>query len=345
MPQRIKSRARAPLSARHRLHSGRTLTVEDQTLRFSKVSVTVICICSATHLTRCLQALRAQREAPDFEVIVACDPHIPGIDAVRERFSEARIVVNNGQRTPLELAAHAMQVSTGDLILLTEDHCVPDPDWVRTMVDAQRRGRAVVGGRVEISPGASATDWAFYFVDFFRYAAPVKEGPSPTLTVCNAAYKRHAIDEIRDLWQVFFLETAVNDALCERFGDLWLEPDSQVTMGRHVSLRDAVYERYAFGRLLACTRVKLCTPRKRLYYAVFAPGLPVLLLGRMARVALRSRRHAGKFLRSLVPVTLMVLWWSWGEWLGYLTGRLSHSLVVAPEIRAAQRKPEGATEK
>ena len=43
------------------------------------------------------------------------------------------------------------------------------------------------------------------------------------------------------------------------------------------------------------------------------------------------------FLRALVPLVLMVLCWSWGEWLGYVTRRHPGSLVVAPEIRAERR--------
>src|SRR5688572_14565734 len=133
---------------------------------FSTVTVAVVCICGAKHLTRCLEALRAQQDAPAFDIVVACDPHIPGIHMVSKSFPEARIVSNEGQRTPLEVASCAVRACAGDLILLTEDHCQPSPNWVRTMVNAQRSGRAVVGGRVEISPAASATDWAFYFVDF-----------------------------------------------------------------------------------------------------------------------------------------------------------------------------------
>jgi hypothetical protein len=306
----------------------------------AEVSVTVICICSAQHLTRCLEALRVQKDAPNFDIIVAYDPHIPGIDAVAKAFPEARMVANEGQRSPLELAARAVKESTGELVLLTEDHCVPAPNWVRTMLDAQRDGRAVVGGRVETYPDASATDWAFYFVDFFRYCAPVKEGPSPTLTVCNVAYRRDQLEEVRDLWEVFFLETVINDALRERFGELWLEPASEVTMGRHATLADAIYERYAFGRLFSCMRIKFISPARRIYYAIFAPTLPLILFGRMARVAMRSSRIAVPFLRSLGPLILMILWWSWGEWQGYLTGKLPPSLVVAPEIREALRRGE-----
>jgi hypothetical protein len=296
------------------------------------VTVAIVSICGAAHLKRCLRALMDQRGAPDFDIVVAYDPEIRGLERVGEAFPGIRLVCNAGQRTPLELASRALKESGGDLVLLTEDHCVPDQDWVRTMVEAQREDRAVIGGRVETTADASAVDWAFYFVDFFRYADPVAEGPSPTLTVCNVAYSRQALGSIADLWTRLFHETAVNDALRERFGALWLVPGSRVTMSRRVSLRDAVYERYAFGRLFGCTRTNFCSRSRRVFYAVGSPALPALLVGRMARKALGSRPLANRFLRSFGPLTLMVLAWSWGEWLGYVTRRLPRSLTVAPEI-------------
>ncbi len=108
-------------------------------------------------------------------------------------------------------------------------------------------------------------------------------------------------------------------------------------MSRHVELRDALYERYAFGRLFACTRLEL-VPGKRLYYCVFAPALPLMLMWRMAARAAKAGPLARAFVRSILPLSLMVLWWSWGEWLGYVTKRHPRSLVVAPEIRAAARQ-------
>jgi hypothetical protein len=40
------------------------------------------------------------------------------------------------------------------------------------------------------------------------------------------------------------------------------------------------------------------------------------------------------YLRSLLPLLAMVLAWTWGEWLGYLTNRLPASVNAAPELRA-----------
>jgi len=307
------------------------------------VSVAVVGICGAQHVERCLQSLARQLGAPPFDVVVVHDPHLDDIEELAQRWPKVRFASNEGQRTPLELASRALKEARGEIVLLTEDHCVARPDWVRTLVQAHSEaGRSVVGGVVQIASGASATDWAFYFVDFFRYARPAQRGASPTLTVCNVSYKREQLDAIRDVWETYFHETAIHDALRARFGELWLEPDAEVMTGRHVEFGHAIYERYAFGRLFGCTRL-LFAPHKRLFYCVFAPALPLILIGRMARKALGARLLARDFLRSLGPLTAMALWWSWGEWVGYLTQRHPGSLVVAPEIRVA-RRGRGAAE-
>lgn len=295
------------------------------------LTVAVVAICGPAHLERCLTALDAQVGAPRFEVLVIHDPALDGIADVCERHA-ARAVGNAGQRTPLELASRAIKESAGDLILLTEDHCIPAPDWVARLRAAQHPGRAVVGGRVEVRPGVSAVDWAFYFVDFFRYSAPVVEGPSPSLTVCNASYKRAELEQVRDNWEVYFHETAVNARLHERFGDLWLTPDSLVQMHRHVTFAEALRERYAFGRLFGCTRLEFCGLGKRLFYCLFAPTLPLILMGRMTRKGLSSRTLRAGFLRSSPVLAALALAWSWGEWLGYLTRREPRSLIAAQEL-------------
>lgn len=302
------------------------------------VTVAVVGICSPAHLERCLSGLRNQREAPDFDTVVVHDPHIAGIPEVAERYPSVRVVSNEGQRTPLELAARAIQEATGDVVLLTEDHCLPSPDWVGVLVrEVMQPDRAAVGGLVETDADASSVDWAFYYVDFFRYSRAVPAGPSPSLTVCNVAYRRDHLDAVADTWQTIFHETAINDALSSRFGPLWLAPVARVSMRRNVQFGDAVYERYAFGRLFSCTRLEFASGLRRLYYLLFSPALPLLLLTRMGRKAAGDRASRRRFLRSLPQLTALVMAWSWGEWLGYLTKRRPASLVVAPEIRAECR--------
>lgn len=295
------------------------------------ISVAIVGICGSEHLSRCLDALAHQRNAPPFESVVVYDPALTGMESVSLNHPGVILSANEGQNTPLELASRALQISSGDVILLTEDHCVPDADWVANLSGAIDDGNAATGGAVLASESCTATDWAFYFVDFFRYAPPVVDGPSPTLTVCNVAYRRSDLERIDPSWKNFFHETAVNSELRSKFGPLVLDGSARVTMKRHVSFIDAMRERYVFGRLFGCTRIQRMNGFQRLAYTLGAPLLPFLLMGRMAAKASGESALRKKFIRSLFPVTGLVMAWSLGEFLGYLTQKRPLDLTVAPE--------------
>jgi hypothetical protein len=295
------------------------------------ISVAIVGICGSEHLLRCLDALAHQRDAPPFEIVVVYDPALSGMEKVRLDHPDIVLSANTGQNTPLELASRALQLSSGDVVLLTEDHCVPDTAWVAKLTAAISDENAATGGAVLAGSSSTATDWAFYFVDFFRYAPPVTDGPSPTLTVCNVAYRRCDLESIDPSWKEFFHETAVNSELRTKFGPLRLDGSARVTMRRHVRLADALRERYVFGRLFGCTRIRGMNGLQRLLYTLGAPLLPGLLMGRMAGKALKQRALRKKFLSSLFPLTGLVLAWSLGELVGYLTNNRPANLTVAPE--------------
>jgi hypothetical protein len=307
-----------------------------------EVSVAIVSICGSRHLRRCLGAVARQDYPGPIDVVVAYDPALRGIDALAVSFPSVRFAANTGQRTPLELASRAIRESRGRIVLLTEDHCVPHGDWVRRLAGELRPGRAAAGGVVELADGATATDWAFYFVDFFRYSDPVVDGDSPTLTVCNVAYRRADLQTLDDPpWAEFFHETAVNDALRQRLGALHLSPGPRVTMRRHVGLVAATRERYSFGRLFGCTRLRCETSSvRRLMFRTGAPLLPLVLMRRMIVKACRSPESRRQLVKGFLPLLAMVLAWSYGEWLGYLTGRIPENLTVAAELPAVDPSDE-----
>jgi hypothetical protein len=135
------------------------------------------------------------------------------------------------------------------------------------------------------------------------------------------SYRKTQLHEISEVWQNSFVETAVNDALRARFGSLWLHPASAVTMHPDLTLRRAIVERYALGRLFGYSRLATSSHWRRLALVCLAPALPLLFLARTIRAACRSRRSARAYVRSVGPLMLMILARSWGEWLAYVTGR------------------------
>ena len=299
------------------------------------VTVAVAAVCSPKHVERCLQGLAAQKDAPPFEVVVAHDPAWGDLSGLMREHPGARTVARRGAGNPMELATLAIQEAQGEIILLTEDHCMPSPEWVRRLCDALQPGRAAVGGAIETDADAPGIVWAYYFVDFFRYMKPIPDGPAHAVSVCNVGYRRADLLQVRSAWEHGFHEPAVHQMLQQRFGTLWLVPGAEVRMRRNLQLGPAVKERFTGGRMFAVQRLQFASPGKRLLYAALAPALPLLLLGRMARKALRRPGVYLSFLRALPALGTLVAAWSLGEWIGYLTGHPPHAVVYAPEVMRA----------
>lgn len=297
-----------------------------------ETSVIVVAICSIPQLRRSLEALRAQERAGTYEIIVAADPRLGDLSEMERDFPSLTVLTREGCETPIELTTMALHKARGERIVLTEDSCVAAPHWLATITAVPSEGRAAVGGVVEATEGISAAMWAFCYVDFFRYMSPVADGEAPTLSVCNVAYRAEHLRAVEGIWRDGFHETEIHGALRERFGPLWLCPRAEVRVRRDVTYGDAIYERYAFGRLFGATRIAQSPTQRRIYYAAVAPALPFLLMARMAGKAKSDGTLMKQFLRALPTILLMVGAWSWGEWLGYVTGRRPRRISTAPEI-------------
>ncbi|MEQ1896947.1 MAG: hypothetical protein ABL971_06100 [Vicinamibacterales bacterium] len=149
--------------------------------------------------------------------------------------------------------------------------------------------------------------------------------------MCNVAYDRRQLNAIGLLWATQANEPTVHDALRSGFGDLWLLAESEVVMRRSVGFAAALQERYAFGRIFAYRRLDKAAGWRRWFYVAVAPALPVLLLGRLIAKGLGCHSLRRSFIRAFPPLAAMVLWWSWGEWVGYLTARPPRVLTLASD--------------
>jgi hypothetical protein len=296
--------------------------------------VVVVAISSSVHIRRCLDAIQSQIDPDSCQIIVAADPRVDGIGELRAAFPSVVFLADPAAGTPLTLTAMALQIASGTRIVLTEDSCVASADWLAQLTSVDVREHAAVGGAVEVADDASSAMWAFAYVDFFRYMPPLQQGPARSLSVCNVAYSAEHLEAIRDHWIHGFHETNVHDALARRFGELFLVPGAVVRVNRHVAFGDAMYERFAFGRLFGATRVSDFSDLRRMWFALVSAGLPFLLLWRLGAKAFSDRKILARFSKAFPAVLALVLAWSWGEWLGYVTGRAPRSTKVAQEIPA-----------
>ncbi len=295
------------------------------------LSVVVIVLGGPGNLARCLEALCSRQTQTPLEVIVPVDERHWELLQLADQYSSVRFLSVSGRRTFAELRSFGCRAAAGEIIALTEDHCIPAPDWCEQIVRAHAASHAVVGGAVEKRPGDTALNWGLYLCDYGRYMNPIPEGPAHSATDCNVSYKRKALEAIAPTWAVEFHENLVHGELQARGERLWCSPRVVVEQQRSVSLGAALWDRYAFGRLFGSTRAGNLSPGRRLLAAV-APLLPALLIARVAGHVVRARRHGWQFLRALPALVALTTAWALGECLGYLTARSP----IAPVTKSHQ---------
>jgi len=100
-----------------------------------------------------------------------------------------------------------------------------------------------------------------------------------------------------------------------------LSPDVVVYQHRiNLRLGPALVERYVWGRSYAAVRVESVPASRRILFAVLCPLLPFVLLLRQWGTVTRTKRNRAAFLKALPLTFLLDIAWSWGEFVGYVTG-------------------------
>ncbi|MDP9171774.1 MAG: hypothetical protein M3N54_14250 [Acidobacteriota bacterium] len=297
------------------------------------------------HLGPCLAALKGQIDGPPLEIVVPYHPSLEGIAGMREQHPDVRFHEIADLRTFTgkpgsrehhdELRARGLGLASGAIVALIEDHGIAAPDWSARIAQAHAGAISAAGGAIE-NEVDRPLNWAVYFCDFLRYQNPLPEGESLIVSDANVAYKREALESVGSVWRAIFHESAVNNALRAKGGTLVLAPRAVVSQHRlGLRLGSALKERYVWGRSYAATRAGLAGTSRRLFWAVFAPVLPALILSRMALMAFQKGRTIKPFIKAFPLTTALVVTWSFGELVGYVTGRANTQGAQAAEAIAS----------
>lgn len=98
--------------------------------------------------------------------------------------------------TVFDLRARGVFEARGDVVAVTEDHCLVEPDFCVSILAAHERHAfaGVVGGAVLPGPMGSASDWANFLLTFAHLIPPL----DPTLrrrlpSVANVSFKRRVL--------------------------------------------------------------------------------------------------------------------------------------------------------
>ncbi|MCP4609847.1 MAG: glycosyltransferase family 2 protein [Planctomycetes bacterium] len=289
------------------------------------LSVVVVTVYSSWYLEQCLTSLERQVEAQEIEIIAVYDERIDDVSQLKEKFPSVRFHFISGLQTQEKLRAAGTALSQGKIVALTVDHCTPEENWCRRIIDEHTGPYAAVGGALEkgLQPN-TAINWAVHFYDYCNYGYyqnPVPRGPARDLSDGNVSYKREALNKVADIWKDSFHVPFVNRALLAKGDKLWLSPEIIVYQNRNIDFGRAVQVAYRRGRVFGSTRVLRAGPYKRVLYTFCSLILPLLLLGRFVMNILYKRSQMAAVAKAFLFIVLLAVLWSVGEFMGYLTGR------------------------
>lgn len=127
-----------------------------------EVSVVIPVLDEVARISRCLDALAAQEDAPRFEVVVVDNGSSDGTAEAASRHPLSPRVVRETRRGPYVARNAGIAAARAPVIALTDADCSPTPGWLRAGLAEIAAGADAVGGAVVQSLDPHPTRWARY---------------------------------------------------------------------------------------------------------------------------------------------------------------------------------------
>ncbi|MBI4675355.1 MAG: glycosyltransferase [Chloroflexi bacterium] len=300
----------APLSA-HPVETAPTLSV----------SVVIAWVNSLALISKSLDALRAQTNAPG-EIIVVTRHDDARQAALRRDYPEITLLAAPRDMPITALRSRGIRRAHGDIVAVTEDHCSPSPEWIQTIRERMETTRcAVIGGVVENARTERLRDWAAFLTEYAgAVRSDVDENAAQALPGNNVAYRRSVIAGLsetlaRGQWESFY-----HRELERKNAALYFEPNLTVLHDRPFDFFYFLWQRFHFSRSFAAMRNQSFTPIQRVKYGAACVILPPVLLLRGFVTLFQKQRHVARYLQCLPLIALYVTAGAVGESIGYFFG-------------------------
>jgi len=269
---------------------------------------------------RCLQA---QTVAHDLELVlvgpgVADHATDPGLTST---FAAVRAVAVENMNSASRARAAGIRAATSPVVVLTEDHSSPEPDWAEALIEAHREPWAVVGPAMLNANPDSILSWANFVIEYGEWQAPAATGESDHLPGHNSSYKRDLLLAMGDrLEPALEVESLLHWQLRQQGQRLLLDGRARTHHLNFSRLMSSLALRFHCGHMFAGMRASRWPLHRRLGYAVAWPLIPPIRLTRIIH-QLRCRGRSGGFVGHLLPALLLLLYVdAAGELVGYLFG-------------------------
>jgi GT2 family glycosyltransferase len=284
------------------------------------ISVIIACVNGLPWINQCLSALEKQRGKIQSEVLVlnCCDDGTS--EHITEKFPMVRLFDFPQRLSIPELRAIGMSHATGDIIAITEDHCIPADNWFEEILRAHASDYSAVGGTVVNGSVDRIIDWAVYLCEYSHVMPPIPSGEVDGIAGNNATYKKEILDKVDESVKKNYWEFFLHEELRKTGIEFLSVPAIVVSHKKEFGFLYFLTQRFHYSRSFTAMRRTRVSFPKRLLYIFSSPCLPALLLWRITQQVLRKKKHQKEFLLSFPFLSIFMVSYAFGELVGYLFG-------------------------
>jgi Glycosyl transferase family 2 len=289
--------------------------------RVPSLSVVITTPDSYDTIRTLVRALRAQTARDALELVVVT----PSAAAMRpdiadlKDFMNWRIVELGVLRTVAQAKAAGIRSATAPVVVMTEDHSLPDPAWAQALIDAHGGDWAAVGPAMCNGNPHSLISWADFIIGYGPWFEPPAAGEVDALPGHNTSYKRDLLLGYGDRLEAFLgAEATLHQDLRERGYHLYLEPAAKTFHSNFTQPAHWIPYLCYSGRLYAAQRARTWPRLRRAAYGAGASLIPLVRMKRLLPGLRRSRPDL--VARVFAPLLFALTVDAFGQGLGYALG-------------------------
>ena len=281
-------------------------------------------------IRKLMDCLRAQKGREALEVVIVAPSATvlhAGIEDLQD-FCCWRLIELQPFRTVAQAKAAGIRHATAPVVVMTEDHSLPDPAWAQALIEAHRENWAAVGPAMNNGNPETLISWADFIIGYGPWFNPPAAGERDDLPGHNTSIRSDLLLNYgARLESLLGAETVLQQDLRAQRHRLYLEPAAKTFHANFTKLsRWVPYLSYS-GRLFAAERSWNWPLLRRAGYSGAAFLIPFV---RLARLLPGIRRARPDLLPGLIPPLFFALIIdAFGQWLGYTFGAGQASEKVA----------------
>jgi hypothetical protein len=241
----------------------------------------------------------------------------------------------------------AYEESKGEYVMVGEDHCLPDPDYVKMVLPRLDEGWDAVAPALRCGNPRHSSCQAEFAVAYGEWMEPIATGVIALPPGVNVAMRRAALEGMGErLHEKLMLATFAMLELRKKKARFYLESNARM---RHFNLETwdrSVRCLWAVGQGFGYLRTRDWPGVMQLGFPLLAPLVALMHWRRGLRQYLRAGRQIGYSWRCVPGMALLSIVWAAGEAVGALRSdaAINEALTVgevkpvsAGEVLAAER--------